>query len=179
MLSDAEIERWSRQILVPEVGGRGQTRLCDAGVEIVGADGPAALTAELVERAGPRVTVMDTPSGHADVVIAWGTAPDASAAARGVLGVVHGARAVVAGVAAAPCAACVALPALGGDVPAEVPLARLTSRIAATLAAAEVVRLLLVPAAGGRVHRVDLAAGSFTAEDARAAGECAVCGVPA
>ena len=42
MLSDAQIERWSRQILLPEVGGRGQERLLAARVGRASAAGPGA-----------------------------------------------------------------------------------------------------------------------------------------
>ena len=52
MLSDAQIERYGRQILLPEVGGRGQERLLAARVAVAGA-GPAAVTAvTLLGRAG-------------------------------------------------------------------------------------------------------------------------------
>lgn len=46
MLSDARIERYSRQILLASVGGRGQEVLLSSRVAIVG-DGPAAHTAAL------------------------------------------------------------------------------------------------------------------------------------
>jgi len=52
MLSDAQIERYGRQILLPEVGGRGQERLLAARVAVAGA-GPAAVAAvTLLGRAG-------------------------------------------------------------------------------------------------------------------------------
>ena len=52
MLTDAQVERYSRQIVLPEVGGRGQERLLAARVAIVGF-GPAAVAAvTLLGRAG-------------------------------------------------------------------------------------------------------------------------------
>jgi len=193
MLSDAQIERWSRQILVADVGGRGQERLCAARVEVVGSAGPAAFTAELIERAGPPVRLVDRPSGTADVVVVWATNAWRDTAGVGeetvpvtvqrrvsplaVLGDVRGAAAVVTAVTSAPCVACVAAPAseLDGSS-ADAPLARVATRAAAALAASEVVRLLVVPGAGGRTHRLDLAAGVFTADAARAGADCPVCG---
>ncbi len=43
MLSETQIERYSRQIILPQVGGRGQEKLLAAGVAIV-ADGAASST---------------------------------------------------------------------------------------------------------------------------------------
>ena len=43
-LTDAQIERYSRQILLPEIGGRGQARLLAAHVVLAGA-GEAATAA--------------------------------------------------------------------------------------------------------------------------------------
>jgi molybdopterin/thiamine biosynthesis adenylyltransferase len=45
-LSEVQIERYSRQIILPEVGGRGQTRLLQSAVTVVG-DGPLAYTVML------------------------------------------------------------------------------------------------------------------------------------
>src|SRR5262249_52054990 len=51
-LTDVQVERYSRQIVLPEVGGRGQERLLAASV-VVGGDGTAAATAAvLLGRAG-------------------------------------------------------------------------------------------------------------------------------
>ena len=183
MLSDAQIERWSRQILVPEVGGRGQARLCAARVEVVGGgEGPTALVAELVERAGPSVTVVEAASEQADVMVAWGTAarPHQPSIAGAVIGTVYAARAVVTAVTTAPCTACVALHALPlRDARTGTALAPVTGRIAATVAVAEVVRLLLDPGTGGRTHHIDLAAGTFATEAAHAATACHICGAAA
>ena len=52
MLTDAQVERYGRQIILPEVGGRGQQRLLAARVAVAGA-GPAATAAvTLLGRAG-------------------------------------------------------------------------------------------------------------------------------
>jgi len=52
MLTDAQTERYGRQIILPEVGGRGQERLLAARVAVAGA-GPAAIAAvTLLGRAG-------------------------------------------------------------------------------------------------------------------------------
>ncbi len=46
MLTDAQIERYSRQIILPELGGRGQAKLLSASVTLVG-DGHLAAAAAL------------------------------------------------------------------------------------------------------------------------------------
>ena len=43
-LGDEQIERYSRQIILPEIGGRGQERLLAAAIAVIGA-GPLAATA--------------------------------------------------------------------------------------------------------------------------------------
>ena len=61
MLTDAQIERYGRQIILPEVGGRGQERLLAARVAVAGA-GPAATAAvTLLGRAG--VGALDVSAG--------------------------------------------------------------------------------------------------------------------
>jgi len=54
MLTDATVERYSRQILLEEVGGRGQARLLDAIVHVDGG-GAAVVASDLLERAGVRI----------------------------------------------------------------------------------------------------------------------------
>jgi adenylyltransferase/sulfurtransferase len=51
-LSDLQIERYSRQIVLPEVGGRGQRRLLDAAVKLVGGSGVAPTAALYLVAAG-------------------------------------------------------------------------------------------------------------------------------
>jgi hypothetical protein len=65
-LDDLQIERYSRQILLPEVGGRGQTRLLAGRVAVAGATEPARIAASLVARAG---------AGHLDLLGASGWRP--------------------------------------------------------------------------------------------------------
>lgn len=45
-LTDVQIERYSRQIILPAIGGRGQRRLLEATVSLIG-DGPLASTAAI------------------------------------------------------------------------------------------------------------------------------------
>ncbi|HYY05391.1 MAG TPA: ThiF family adenylyltransferase [Candidatus Limnocylindria bacterium] len=52
MLTDAQIERYGRQIILPEVGGRGQERLLAARVAVAGAGPAAVAAATLLGRAG-------------------------------------------------------------------------------------------------------------------------------
>ncbi|HYV57887.1 MAG TPA: ThiF family adenylyltransferase [Candidatus Nitrosopolaris sp.] len=51
-LTEAQIERYGRQILLPEIGGRGQRRLLAAHVALAGAGEAATAAAVLLERAG-------------------------------------------------------------------------------------------------------------------------------
>ena len=51
-LGAAQIDRYSRQIILPEVGGRGQERLLGARVLLAGHDDAAVATATLLGRAG-------------------------------------------------------------------------------------------------------------------------------
>jgi molybdopterin/thiamine biosynthesis adenylyltransferase len=52
MLTDQQIERYSRQIILPQLGGRGQQRLLDASVAVVGSDDHCATAAVYLAAAG-------------------------------------------------------------------------------------------------------------------------------
>jgi molybdopterin-synthase adenylyltransferase len=61
MLSDAQIERYSRQIILPQVGGRGQEKLLAASVAVLGAGGMGCTAAVYLAAAGVgRLQIIDT-----------------------------------------------------------------------------------------------------------------------
>jgi hypothetical protein len=68
-LTEAQIERYSRQILLPEVGGRGQERLLAVRILVAGDGAAAATAATLLGRAGV---------GALDVSETIGTLPEPS-----------------------------------------------------------------------------------------------------
>ena len=177
MLDDAAIERYSRQILLPEVGGRGQERLCAASAIVTGSGAAAAWAASLLRAAGMRVVCEDGPAGRLTTRIGAIT----------VAGRTDGSRAVVATLVGRPCPECV--PATiwhTGDVlvaddqgPAPRVGVDASAQAFGALIAAESVRAALGLATTGRVHAFDLAGGTFAARTIPATGGCAACMVPA
>ena len=180
MLSDEQIERWSRQILLPEVGGRGQLRLLEARVGVCGGGPGAALCVDLLARAG--IHVADGVPERADVLVDLdaGDEPGAALARRAVAldvplirGRRTGAGATVDTLVGRPCGCCVtAERAPGGGDPDG--LAGTTAQACAALVAAEVLATLLERPAHGRRQRFDLSQGDFTGGPL-AAGGCTVC----
>src|SRR6185295_2756754 len=75
-LSEQQSERWARQIILPEVGGRGQARLLGASAAVAGSGGAAHFARELLERAGlrtdgaaPADVVMDFSGDRAAIAV--------------------------------------------------------------------------------------------------------------
>jgi adenylyltransferase/sulfurtransferase len=60
LLSDAELDRYARQIIVPQFGGAGQAKLKDAHVALIGAGGIGCPAAAYLAAAGVgRLTIID------------------------------------------------------------------------------------------------------------------------
>jgi hypothetical protein len=162
-LAGEQIERWSRQIVLPEVGGRGQEQLL-ASVALVGGSSAAAVefTASLLARAGVQVRA-GTASG-AEVAV---TVPGAAA-----VGTARGGRVRVGLLVGRPCADCIPPSTLGLDQPP----GSGDVLVAAALVAAEALRAVLLAPERGRVHTLDLGSGRFGATTLTPTGGCARCG---
>ena len=60
-LSDAELERYARHIVLPQVGGLGQRRLKDSRIVVVGAGGiGSAVIAALAGAGIGQLTIIDS-----------------------------------------------------------------------------------------------------------------------
>jgi hypothetical protein len=186
-LTDAQIERYSRQLLLREIGGRGQMRLLAATVVVEGTGDAAATAATLLGRAGVGALVASGTASAlpelspdcrvgaegdraaADVVVDLGSAaPTAGARVENARFVVVGRqradRAVLALLVGRPCAAC--LPAGAYALPAgdETPLLAVPTALAlGALAASETLMALLAPPPRGRLHHLAPADGRFEA----------------
>jgi hypothetical protein len=204
MLSETQIERYSRQIILPEVGGRGQERLLRARVCLAGS-GPAAVeAATLLARAGVgaldiigaaapdapapdcRVASHPGPSRVPTPEVSVDLADDPTlsltlgrrAAELGrpfVLGRLGQVEVAVATLVGRPCHACLAPNALPVPPPAGGPLTAAAALALGALAAAEALAALLAPPRG-RLQRIDLGSGSVYAGALPPTIGCAVCG---
>ena len=157
-LSDADVERWSRQILLPEVGGRGQQALLAASVAVRGDGDAADVARDLLARAGVR-RVERAVTGAPDVVVELD-------GGRGVVGTGTTVTALV----GRPCLACAPLAAATTAPGAAAAMAL------GALVAAETLRVLLTAPASGR--RTALPPGASAVELPTTSG-CARCGAPA
>ena len=168
MLDDAAIERFSRQILLPEVGGRGQERLCATVATVRGAGDAAAFAATLLEAAGVRVVVEAGVPGRVEASV------DITSSGAGVIGVFGEARTIVATLVGRPCVRCASSAALP-SVPADVTMRPADAQTLGALVAAETLRVALGLAREGRVQEGDLARGALTARPLPATPPCPDC----
>ena len=159
MLADALVERYSRQILLPDVGGRGQERLCATRVTVTGRGTAALFAARLLEAAGLRIDRRDGDVATLDATI------------RGA-GVVRARGGIVATLVGRPCPACAdEAVAAGGASDEAAPAAQALG----ALVAAEAIRVALGLAATGRIHRLDVARSAFEAHDVERTAGCPAC----
>lgn len=174
MLDDAMIERYSRQILLPEVGGRGQERLCAARVVMLGAGAAAAVAADLLRRAGVDVSDTGPDHGAADVVLDLAGDPRRmrGGARPLVVATLGDAGGVVDTWRAGPCATCTADAAVPRDGAA---LAAPAAMALGALAAAETLIVLLGLRTADRRQTVDLAAGILSGEPRVSRPGCPAC----
>ena len=163
MLDDAAIERFSRQILLPEVGGRGQERLCATVATVRGAGDVAAFAATLLEAAGVRVVVEAGTPGRIE----------ASIESAGVIGVTGEGHATVATLVGRPCVRCgsSAVP----PAPEDATVHPADGQTLGALVAAETLRAALGLAREGRLQEIDLALGTFDARPLPATAPCPAC----
>ncbi len=170
MLDDAAIERWSRQILLPEVGGRGQARLLAARVAVTGEGAAAAVVRDLLARGGVRA------GDGGDVRVEVDATPER--VAHGMVLVratTRGAGGTVWTLVGRPCGLCLDdVDDAGG--PPDPALDGIAAQALGALTANEVLCALLVPPTAGRGHRIDLAAGRYEAITPRTSGACDACG---
>jgi hypothetical protein len=71
-LSESQIERYARQIIVPGVGAEGQVRLCAAEVFVDGHPEGRRIAAQYLRAAGVRVARATNPSTRIECVVLAG-----------------------------------------------------------------------------------------------------------
>jgi adenylyltransferase/sulfurtransferase len=196
-INDEQIERYSRQLILAEVGPHGQERLGSARVAVVGDDVAAGRVAAYLAAAGVGwiaaeaalhavvdpaqpdlrvVALTDAAPGPLDAVVLTGATVESVAATlpawtpRAATYWIAGGRA--GGCPPCPRCAAAALPP-AGDVARE--LTALRSAVLGTIVATEVVKGLLaigVPLAG-RVLDYDPATATITGRDVATRADCA------
>ena len=173
-LSEAQIERWARQIILPEVGGRGQVRLLEATATIAGTSSAADFAGELLRRAGlgtrdavPADVVLDFSADRVAIVARGRLARDAG---RPFIVVLAGDdTAEVMTLVGRPCVDCAPLGTAAGEPGAPLSLAL------GALAAGEALRVVLGPPMAGRVQTLDLRTGGLVSRTLDGP-RCAACG---
>jgi adenylyltransferase/sulfurtransferase len=204
-LTDAQVERYSRQIILPAVGGRGQARLLAARVALAGTGPVAAAAATLLARAGVggldvEVDMSPLPDRSGDCRIVRHADPDGAPPADVAVDLRDGAGDVRLGPAVAdrpvvlgglrdgtgpivvtlterPCPACVdpAVLAALGAAAPAAPLAAATALALGALAAAETLRVLLFARAESRVTVLGFLGGEVAARVPATRGACGRC----
>lgn len=115
-MHEHQIQRYSRQILLREVGGRGQTKLLTRAVEVSGQSSALTIAAEYLSAAGSPLRLTDVASLRGGFGLPFDVAPTASVfltlstearVSPGLAAVTLGAHAV-AYVSATGCRACFA-----------------------------------------------------------------------
>jgi hypothetical protein len=166
MLSDALVERYSRQILLADVGGRGQERLCATDVAVHGDGIAAAFAAELLEAAGLRVVRRDGSVATLHVTV-------------GSLGIVRARLGAGGGriltLVGRPCARCAPDEPWTGAVDAGGATAGAAAQAVGAAVAAEAIRVALGLAAAGREQTIDVGGGTFAARALLPTAGCAAC----
>ncbi len=172
-LAAPDVERWARQIILPEVGGRGQERLLGATASVIGESDAARFAADLLGRAGLRTgeavasdVVVDFSSDRTGILARGRLARDAR---RPFVVVVGDADTVaVATLVGRPCVECTPLATASAAPGAPLALAL------GALAAGEALRVLLARPASGRVQTLDVHGGGLASRELAGPG-CAAC----
>jgi hypothetical protein len=185
MLDDSTLESFSRQIVLPQVGGRGQERLLAAHVAVAGDGDAAGLVVDLLVRAGVGgVEARPRTGASRDAAVLVDLTADGALARRaGATAAVHatraGLRARVTTLVGRPCAACLPDDGNGPDAGDAGALAQAATLALAALAATECLRALLLAPVRGRETAIDLRSGACEARELPATAGCASCGTGA
>jgi len=166
-LGDDLVERYSRQILLPEVGGRGQEQLCATRAAVAGSDGAAAFAATLLAAAGVQVECRTGEAGTISVTVPG----------RGVvLARIGRSTGIVVTLVGHPCTRCVPAAVWPGDAASGPAGERAEpAQAVGALVAAEGLRVALGLAASGRVQTLDLGRGTFGGRHVPAGDGCDAC----
>jgi molybdopterin/thiamine biosynthesis adenylyltransferase len=194
VLSEPQIERYSRQIILPEVGSRGQERLLGATVSIHGGGDAATVSASYLAAAGvgrlwtgatpalpspenPDSTRLSEPPREADVEVWIGDLPARRPETALVWGAASGSTFVT--VRFVRDRACLDCLVASGLAPHPAPATATASVALGSMLALECLRVLLAlgSAAPSEVLRADIMRSTFTTERLRTRPGCTVCDV--
>jgi hypothetical protein len=160
MLRDADVERYARQVIVPEIGARGQARWLAARVAVRGGGPLAARTADLLRRAGVTPT-DDARTADAAVLLGADHAPVGTIPV--LVAELRGRSATLTVLPEGTCPACAPPTAAPGPCGTDA-LAVCTAHALAALAATEALLVLLDPTRLARRYTIDTDGGTFRAD---------------